>query len=103
MHQGMEEYDCHSSAEHSPSGNYYRHQNSWLQSSNDAIMQKSDILRISNKNLHPFNCIDEMNNHSTLMENSKTSSLIMPYTRDFRRKAGHWSNTNLESQLDFIP
>ncbi|OTF77311.1 hypothetical protein BLA29_011097 [Euroglyphus maynei] len=87
----MEEYDCHSSAEHSPSGYYHRQnfnnvpdlQNHHQKSSS----QQPDVSMIPGKN-------------------SKTShipSLIMPYAKDLRRKAGHWSNTNLESQLDFIP
>lgn len=97
----MEEYDFHSSAEHSPSGYYH----------NNGHSAKTTNNKLPNGEIKiKFNCCNNYLNQSPFYH--PTSSHFFHLTKnskqnvsgkDIRRQAGHWSNTNLESQLGYMP
>lgn len=100
----MEEYDFHSSAEHSPSGYYHNNNNNNGRTANKNKLTNGEM-KIK------FNCCNNYLNQSSSFYHPTTNHFLHSTRnsksningKDIRRQAGHWSNTNLESQLGYMP
>lgn len=89
---GMEECDCHSSTENSPTG--------FITSAAVAETRDYDIDRIRSR-LHSSR--DYLDVPYAGHRNVCTNNMNYNGSKDTRRQARDWSNTNLQQELGYIP
>ena len=101
----MEEYDCHSSTENSPLGYQVvgnKPNNKKLEMEKrprTKLPSRSNVLSHSKfgKSLSP------PNRHSSRCQCNRCIQLQMTSSNDLTNQTGHWSETNLQNELGYMP